>query len=49
VRSREHWLIGPDLLYVVVKNDVHHVAFHSIATIVRRTLRPRLAARRPRA
>lgn len=49
VKSREHWLISPEFLYILVKGDVHHVAFHNVATIVHRQVRARPAARRRRA
>ena len=33
VRSLEHWMIGPEFLYVRVKDDVHRVAFRNIAAV----------------
>ena len=33
VQSREHWLIGPEYLYIVIGRAVHHVAFRNIASI----------------
>jgi hypothetical protein len=33
VRSREHRMVGPEYLYVVVGNDVRHVAFRNITSV----------------
>jgi len=33
IQSREHWMVGPEYLYVVVGNDVHHVAFRNITSV----------------
>jgi hypothetical protein len=37
VASREHWLVGPEYLYVVVGKDVHHVAFRNVASVAYRS------------
>jgi hypothetical protein len=33
IKSREHWMVGPEYLYVMIGKDVHHVAFRNIASI----------------
>ena len=46
VKSREHWMVGPEYLYVMVGKDVHHVAFRNIASVAvpsRKTPRTRPA------
>jgi hypothetical protein len=39
VRSREHWMVGPEFLYVHTGRDVHHVAFRNVASIAIRSRR----------
>jgi hypothetical protein len=39
VFSREHWMIGPEFLYIVSGRDVHHVAFRNVASIAVRSRR----------
>ncbi len=39
VPSREHWMIGPEFLYVVAGPDVHHVAFRNVASVAVRSRR----------
>lgn len=47
IRSREHWFISPEYLYILVGRTVHHVAFRNIATVAVRQARP--SRRRERA
>jgi len=39
IPSREHWMIGPEFLYVVSGRNVHHVAFRNIASVAVRSRR----------
>ena len=39
IRSREHWMVGPEFLYVIVGRVTHHVAFRNIASIAVRARR----------
>jgi hypothetical protein len=40
VQSREHWLVGPEYLYVVVGKDVHRVAFRNVTSVEDRARKP---------
>ncbi len=33
IKSREHWMLGDEFLYVLTGNDLHYVAFRNIASI----------------
>lgn len=33
VKTREHWFITPDYLYILVRRTTHHVAFRNIASV----------------
>jgi hypothetical protein len=41
VKSREHWFITPDYLYILVGRTTHHVAFRNIATVAVKASRRR--------
>ena len=42
IKSREHWMIGEEYLYVLTGNDLHYVAFRNIASFeVRSSKAPR--------
>lgn len=33
VRSREHWMIGDEFLFLLIAGNLHYVAFRNIASI----------------
>lgn len=39
VASREHWLVGPEYLYIVSGREVHLVAFRNVASVAIRARR----------
>lgn len=46
VKTREHWFITPDYLYILVRRTTHHVAFRNIASVA---VRPGRCSRREKA